>query len=67
MDGKIVLKKGRDKPVRNRHPWLFSGAIARVDGRPQPGDLVQIVGSDGRFLAQAYFNPHSQIHARILT
>ncbi|MFQ5436534.1 MAG: class I SAM-dependent rRNA methyltransferase [Anaerolineae bacterium] len=67
MDGKIVLKKGRDKPVRNRHPWLFSGAIARVDGRPQPGDLVQIVGSDGRFLAQAYFNPHSQIRARILT
>jgi len=63
----IQLKTGREKPIRNRHPWLFSGAIRRVAGNPQPGDLVNIVAADGRWLAQAYFNPHSQIRARILS
>ncbi len=67
MSAAIILKRGREKPVLNRHPWVFSGAIDRVDGRPQPGDLVQIATHDGRFLAHAYFNPHSQIRARILT
>jgi 23S rRNA (cytosine1962-C5)-methyltransferase len=63
----IILKKGREKPVLNRHPWIFSGAIARVDGEVEPGDVVQIVDSNGRFLAHAYYNPHSQIQARILS
>jgi len=63
----IQLKTGREKPIRNRHPWLFSGAIRRVAGNPQPGDLVNVVAADGRWLAQAYFNPHSQIRARILS
>ncbi len=62
----LVLKKGREKPVVNRHPWIFSGAIERVEGRPEPGDLVDVVGKDGRFLARAYYNPHSQIRGRIL-
>ena len=65
--GIITLKPGREKPVLNRHPWIFSGAIHHSDGRYQPGDLVTIVGKDGRFLATAYANPHSQIHARILS
>ena len=67
MSAAIILKRGREKPVINRHPWVFSGAIDGVDGRPQPGDLVQVVTEDGRFLAHAYFNPHSQIRARILS
>ncbi|MBK8984596.1 MAG: class I SAM-dependent rRNA methyltransferase [Chloroflexi bacterium] len=65
--GIITLKPGREKPVLNRHPWIFSGAIHHSDGRSQPGDLVTILGKDGRFLATAYANPRSQIHARILT
>jgi 23S rRNA (cytosine1962-C5)-methyltransferase len=65
--GIITLKPGREKPVQQRHPWLFSGAIQRTDGRFQPGDLVTIVSHDGRYLATAYANPHSQIRARILT
>lgn len=55
------------KAVQNRHPWLFSGGIRRVEGEPQPGDLVQMVDDRGRALALAYFNPHSQIRGRILT
>ena len=63
----IVLKKGREKPVNNRHPWLFSGAVGSVQGRPEPGDVVEVVDAGGRFLARGYYNPHSQIRTRILT
>ncbi len=55
------------KPVQNRHPWLFSGGIRRVEGSPQPGDVVRVADDSGRAVALAYFNPHSQIRGRILT
>ena len=61
---RLVLKPGRDKSVRHRHPWIFSGAIARVDGEPASGDTVSIVGPDGAFLAWAAYSPDSQIRAR---
>lgn len=63
----LILKQGRDKPVLNRHPWIFSGAVERLKGDPQPGDLVTVTGSRGQPLAVAYYNPRSQITARILT
>ncbi len=63
----LVIKKGREKPIRNRHPWIFSGAVARVEGVPEPGDIVEVVDGGGAFLARAYYNPHSQINGRILT
>jgi 23S rRNA (cytosine1962-C5)-methyltransferase len=63
----LTLKKGRQKPVLNRHPWVFSGAIQQIDGEPAPGDIVDIADRQQRFLARAYFNPHSQIQARILS
>ena len=66
--GRLCLKKGREKPVNNRHPWIFSGAISKIiEGEPQPGELVDILGADGKWLAKAYFNPLSQIQARILS
>ncbi|RMG89810.1 MAG: class I SAM-dependent rRNA methyltransferase [Chloroflexi bacterium] len=65
--GEIILKPGREKPVRNRHPWIFSGAIQQVRGKPKTGDIVEVLDKNGRFLARAYYNPHSQIRARILT
>ncbi len=64
---KLILKKKREKPVLNKHPWVFSGAIHHIEGEVAPGDLVQIVDSNGRFLATAYYNPTSQIQARILS
>lgn len=64
----LLLKKGRDKPVRNKHPWIFSGAIATIDGgSPEPGDIVDICDYKRRWLARGYYNPKSQIVARILT
>ncbi|NKQ35720.1 MAG: class I SAM-dependent rRNA methyltransferase [Chloroflexi bacterium] len=67
MTAVLHLKPKREKPVRNRHPWIFSGAIARIEGDVLPGDLVTVVDSHGRFQATAYYNPHSQIQARILS
>ncbi|UCG25365.1 MAG: class I SAM-dependent rRNA methyltransferase [Chloroflexota bacterium] len=64
----LILKKGRDKPIKNRHPWIFSGAINRVVGSiAEPGQLVDILKDDGSWLARGYYNPYSQISARILT
>lgn len=63
----ITLKRGREKPIRHFHPWVFSGAIASVSGAPQPGDLVAVEDSSQLFLAYAYYNPHSQIQGRIIS
>jgi 23S rRNA (cytosine1962-C5)-methyltransferase len=67
MDGIVVLKRGRDKPVRNRHPWIFSGAIHRIEGEVQNGDLVRVVDGHGEYLATGYLNRRSQIVVRLLT
>ena len=65
--GAVRLKPGRSKSVNNRHPWVFSGAIARREGSPQPGDVVDVLDDGGRFLARGYYNPRSQIVVRLLT
>lgn len=62
----IQLKKGRERSLARRHPWVFSGAIAKSSNDFEPGDLVQVVGSDGTFLAWGYANPNTQIVVRVL-
>ncbi len=64
---KIVLKNGREKSLLRRHPWVFSGAIERVDGDAASGDTVDVVDSGGKFVARAAFSPASQIRARVWT
>ena len=65
--GALRLKPGRDKSLRERHPWVFSGAIEAVEGTPQSGDTVDIFRSDGAFAARAAYSPSSQIRARVWT
>ena len=60
-----MLKPGRDKSVRARHPWIFSGAIARVDDEPDAGATVAVHSADGEPLALAAYSPLSQIRARV--
>ncbi len=62
---KLVLKPGREKSLKRRHPWVFSGAVAKLTGEPAPGDTIEIHSSDGEFLAVAACNPQSQIVARV--
>jgi len=63
----IILKKGREKSLLRRHPWIFSGAIHHVDKEPASGSTVDLLSSDGRFLARASYSPTSQIRARVWT
>ena len=63
----VRLKRGREKAVLNRHPWIYSGAIASVGGSPEPGAVIDVHSSTGQFLARGYYNPRSQIVVRILT
>jgi len=64
MRAAIVLKRGRERSIRRRHPWVFSGAIERVHGKPAAGDTVE-VRSSAAPLALAAYSPKSQIRARV--
>lgn len=64
---KVWLKEGRERSLRRRHPWVFSGAVERVEGVPAPGATVEIVAASGGFLARGAFSPESQIRARVWT
>ena len=61
----IILKAGREKSLLRRHPWIFSGAIERVDGAPVSGDTLPVRNDSGNFLAWAAYSPDSQITARV--
>jgi 23S rRNA (cytosine1962-C5)-methyltransferase len=63
----LTLKPGREKSLLRRHPWIFSGAVARVDGDPEPGATVDLLAAYGQFLARAAYSPSSQIRARAWT
>ncbi|MEW5830104.1 MAG: class I SAM-dependent methyltransferase [Chloroflexota bacterium] len=63
----LILKPGREKSLLRRHPWIFSGAIARVEGEPGMGETVDVFDSKGGFLARAAYSPHSQIRGRAWT
>ncbi|MEO8465757.1 MAG: class I SAM-dependent methyltransferase [Gammaproteobacteria bacterium] len=64
---KVWLKSGREKSLRRKHPWVFSGAIERVEGAPASGATVDVVAEGGDFLARAAYSPTSQIRARVWT
>jgi 23S rRNA (cytosine1962-C5)-methyltransferase len=61
------LHPGKDKPVRQKHPWIFSGAIQQVEGSPSPGGLIDVEDARGDWLARGYYNSQSQISIRILS
>jgi len=61
-----MLLPGKDKLPRNRHPWVFSGAIESVEGSPRSGEVVAVHGADGSFIAYGHFNEHSKIKVRLL-
>lgn len=65
MNRTITLKPKREKSVAQRHPWLFSGAIAHADA--EAGDIVDVLDHRGQWLARGYYNPTSQIAVRLLT
>ena len=63
----LFLKPGREKSLRRLHPWVFSGAVDRLQGSVGPGDTVGVRTANGEFLAWAAYSPASQIRARVWT
>lgn len=63
----LHLKPDREKSLHKRHPWIFSGSIADVEGDPASGETVDVYSSKGDFLAKAAYSPRSQIRARVWT
>jgi len=64
---RVILKRGKEKSMLRGHPWVFSGAVAKIDGGVFPGDVGEVYSSDRRFLGLGHLNPRSQIIVRILT
>ncbi|MBI2359116.1 MAG: hypothetical protein HYV04_09465 [Deltaproteobacteria bacterium] len=64
---KVFLKKGRERPVLNGHPWIFSGAIEKVEGDSEATAICDVCNRDGRWLARGLYSPRSQIRVRVLT
>ena len=67
MAGELLVrvKPGRDKALRQGHPWLFSGAIDRVEGNEE-APLARVVDAAGRPLGSGFWSPRSQIRVRLL-
>jgi 23S rRNA (cytosine1962-C5)-methyltransferase len=63
----IFLKAGRERPVLNGHPWVFSGAIERLEGDSESIGVVDVHDHKRSWLARGFYNPKSQIRARLLT
>ena len=63
---KIILRKGREESLKRFHPWVFSGAIAQIVGEPAEGDVVEVYGQDGKFLAAGHYQIGS-IAVRVLS
>lgn len=63
----LQLDKGREASLLRHHPWIFSGAVKRVVGDPQPGETVKVLDSGGNVLGYAAYSPSSQIRARLWT
>lgn len=64
---KAVLLKERKKRLELGHPWVYASELARIDGDASPGQLVDVVNHQGRYLATGYWNPKSQITVRIVS
>ncbi len=64
---RIILKTGRERSLLRRHPWIFSGAIDRVDGESSAGETIDIFSADGEWIARGAYSPQSKIRTRVWT
>lgn len=63
----ISLKAKRDQSIRRKHPWIFSGGIKNIDGKPEAGDWVRVCANKGAILGWGHFAPNASIAVRMLS
>ena len=63
---RLILKTGKIESLRRFHPWVFSGAIKRIEGEPKEGDLVELYDNHDHFLALGHYG-ESSIAARVIS
>lgn len=63
---KVTLKPGKDKPIRNRHHWIFSGAISSTPSF-EDGDILPVYSHDQKLLGHAYFNSKTGLTGRMIS
>lgn len=66
-DNAVVLKPERDKHVRNKHPWVFMGAIQSYPENFTNGSIVPVITASGEFIGQGYFNQGQSISGRMIS
>ena len=62
-----VLKPRKARPFFGRHPWVLDSAVARVEGTPADGEVIDLVSEKGKFIARGLFNSRSRIRVRLYT
>jgi 23S rRNA (cytosine1962-C5)-methyltransferase len=65
MTPRVFVQAGRAKPFFGRHPWVFAGAVADVQGEPGDGAEVDLVTHTGSFIARGLFNSQSKVRVRL--
>ena len=66
MSKLLILRKGKEESLKRFHPWIFSGAVHHIEGEPKEGDIVEVLNSEGRFVALGHWQVGS-IAVRVLT
>lgn len=66
MEKTVILKRGKEESLRRFHPWIFSGAIQRIEGKPEEGDIVSVYTAEREFIARGHVQVGS-IAVRVLT
>jgi len=67
MTPRVILQPRRARPFYGRHPWVYAGAIAAVEGVPADGDVVDLISHAGQFVARGLYNSRSKIRVRLYT
>ncbi len=67
MNARVLLLPKRARPFYGRHPWVYAGAIAAVEGEPADGDVVDLVSHAGNFIARGFYNGRSKIRVRLFS
>ena len=61
----VVLKPQKAQPFFGRHPWVFAGAVERIEGKPRDGDVVNLMSATGGIVGRGLFNSQSKIIVRL--